>query len=164
MKKWIFILFFAVLIGLYFGLGAIFGIFQFLIVFGICTLILILLLIIWKKPDRKLNYAIGVYTTVFFGLIFCFIFARIKNVYNQNKANLIAERITDFKNDFDRYPSSLEELKTQTDLPKYFDQFKFKNFQYSLSKKTNEFNLTYSLDGWHINEFNSRTKKGQSRD
>jgi hypothetical protein len=111
-----------------------------------------------------MNYAIRIYTTLFFGLIFSLLFSRLKNGYNKNKADLIAERITDFKNDFDRYPNSLKELKTQTDLPKYFDQFKFKEFQYSLNKKTNEFNLTYLLDGWHINEFNSRTKEWQSRD
>ena len=163
MKKWILILSFAVLIGLYFGLGPIFGFFQLLVVFGICTLILIVLLIIWKD-GKKMNYAIRIYTTLFFGLVFSLLFTRIKNGYNQNKADLIAEQITNFKNDFDRYPNSLEELKTQTDLPKYFDQFKFKDFQYSLNKKTNEFNLTYLLDGWHINEFNSRTEEWQSRD
>ncbi|MGV7105224.1 hypothetical protein [Flavobacterium sp. U410] len=163
MKKWILILSFAILIGLYFGLGPIFGFFQLLAVFGICTLILIVLLIIWKD-GKKMNYAIRIYTTLFFGLIFSLLFSRLKNGYNKNKADLIAERITDFKNDFDRYPNSLKELKTQTDLPKYFDQFKFKEFQYSLNKKTNEFNLTYLLDGWHINEFNSRTKEWQSRD
>ena len=157
------ILSFAILIGLYFGLGPIFGFFQLLAVFGICTLIFIVLLIIWKD-GKKMNYAIRIYTTLFFGLIFSLLFSRLKNEYNKNKADLIAERITDFKNDFDRYPNSLEELKTQTDLPKYFDQFKFKEFQYSLNKKTNEFNLTYLLDGWHINEFNSRTKEWQSRD
>ncbi len=163
MRKWILILCLAIVIGLIFGLGPIFGFFQLLIVFGICTLILILLLIIWKD-GKKMNYAIRVYTTVFLGLIFCLLFARIKNGFNQQKADLIAERIIDFKNKFDRYPNSLNELQTQTKLPKYFDQFKFKDFEYSLNRKTNEFNLTYSLDGWHINEFNSKTKEWQSRE
>lgn len=164
MKKWILILFFAILIGLYFGLGPIFGFFQLLMFFVICTLILIVLLIIWGKPSKKLKYAIRIYITASFGLIFCLLFARIKNGYNQRNADLIAEQIIDFKNNFDRYPNSLTELKTETQLPKYFDQFKLKDFEYSLNKSTNEFNLFYSLDGWHINEFNSKNKEWESRD
>ena len=164
MKKWIFILFPAILIGLYFGLGTIFRFFQLLIAFGICTLILIALLIIWKRTSKKLNYVIRIYMTIFFGLIFCLIFTQIKNGYNQRKANLITEQIIDFKNKFDRYPNSLNELKIHSELPEYFDRFEFKNFKYSINNKANEFTLSYSLDGWHINEFNSRTKKWESRD
>ncbi|WP_159090904.1 hypothetical protein [Aquimarina aquimarini] len=164
MKKWILILFFAILIGLYFGLGTIFGFFKLLIFFGICTLILIVLVFIWKKPSKKRNYLISVYSTIFFGLIFCLLFARIKKGYNQHNADLVAEKIIEYKTEFEKYPNTLAELKNNAELPKYLDEYKFKDFEYSINKTTNEFTLTYSLDGWHINEFYSKTNEWKSRD
>ncbi len=164
MKKWILILLIAILIGLYFGLGTIFGFFKLLILFGISTLILIVLVLVWKKPSKKRNYSISVYLTIFFGLIFCLLFARIKKVYNQNNADLVVKKITEYKTDFKKYPNSLTELKNNTELPKYIEEYKLKDFQYSINKTTNEFTLTYSLDGWHINEFKSETNEWESRD
>lgn len=164
MKKWIFILFFAILIGLYFGLGTIFGLFKLLTFFSICTLILIILLLVWKKPSKNRNYSISVYLTIFFGLIFCFLFSRIKKGYNQHNADLVAEKIIKYKTEFEKYPSSLTELKNDTELPKYLEEYKFKNFEYSINKTTNQFTLTYSLDGWHINEYSSKTNEWKTRD
>lgn len=164
MKKWILILFFSILIGLYFGLGTIFGLFKLLIFFGIFTLILIILLFVWEKPSKKRNYSIRVYSTIFLGLIFCILFARIKKEYNQHNADLVTEKIIEYKKEFEKYPSSLTELKNDTELPKYLAEFKFNDFEYSLYKATNEFTLTYSLDGWHINEYNSKTNEWKSRD
>ncbi|WP_151895379.1 O-antigen ligase family protein [Patiriisocius marinistellae] len=164
MKNWLLILFFAILIGLYFGLGTIFGFFNLLIIFGICTPIFIVLLIIWKKPSKKFKYSIQIYTTIFFGLLFCLLFARLKNEYNQRKADLTVIKIQKYKTDFQRYPNSLAELKNETELPQYFDQFKFKDFDYIVNKSNGEFNLSYSLDGWHINEYDVNTNEWESRD
>ena len=164
MKKWLIIILIGILIGIIFGLGTVFGFFQLLILFGISTLIIIILFAVWKKPSRNLNYAIGIYASICFGLIFCFIFAKIKKEYNQRNADLITDKIIVFKNDFDRYPNSLNELKKEQELPKYFDQFELKDFEYSLNKSKKEFYLTYSLDGWHINEYDSETKDWQVRD
>ena len=164
MKKWILILFFAILIGLYFGLGTVFGLFKLLTFFGISTLFLIILLFVWKKPTKKRNHSISVYSTIFFGLIFCILFARIKKAYNQHNADLVAKKIIEHKTEFEKYPSSLTELKNDTELPKYLAEFKFKDFEYSVNKTTNEFTLTYSLDGWHINEYDSKTNEWKSRD
>ncbi|MFD2892585.1 hypothetical protein ACFS5J_11240 [Flavobacterium chuncheonense] len=164
MKKWLLILFFGILIGLYFGLGTIFGFFKLLILFGICTLILIVLLIVWKNSSKKRNYAIRVCATIFFGVIFSLLFAKIKQEYNQHNADLVAEKIIEYKSNFDKYPNSLNELKNKTELPKYLDEYKFRDFEYSNNNTTNEFTLTYSLDGWHINEFDSKTNEWKSRD
>ncbi|WP_420896130.1 hypothetical protein [Wenyingzhuangia gilva] len=164
MKKWILILFFAILIGLYFGLGTIFGFFNLLILFCTYTLILIVIVLIWKKPSKKRSYSISVYFTIFFGLIFCLLFARIKKRYNQYNADLVVKKITEYKTDFKKYPNSLTELKNNTELPKYIEKYKLKDFEYSINKATNEFSLTYSLDGWYINEFKSETNEWESRD
>ncbi|WP_298538009.1 hypothetical protein [uncultured Algibacter sp.] len=164
MKKWILILFLAILIGIYFGLGTVFGLFKLLTFFGISTLILIILLFVWKKPSKKRNYSISVYLIIFFGLIFCILFTRLKKEYNQHNADLIAGKIIEYKTEFEKYPSSLTELKNDTELPKYLAEFEFKDFEYSVNKTTNEFNLTYSLDGWHINEYDSETNQWKSRD
>ena len=164
MKKWILILLFAILIGLYFGLGTIFEFFKFIILFGISTLILVVLLLIWKKSSKKRNYLISVYFTIFFGVFFSLLFAKIKKENNLRNANLVAEKIIKYKTDFDKYPNSLNELKNNTELPKYFDEYKFKDFKYSKNKTTKEFTLTYYLDGWHINEYDSKTKEWKIRD
>ncbi|MEL0457611.1 hypothetical protein WJN01_15350 [Flavobacteriaceae bacterium SZ-1-7] len=164
MKKWILILFFSILIGLYFGLGTIFGFFKLLLFFGLSTLIFIVLILIWQKQFRKRNYAIRIYLTICFGLIFSLLIFQLKKAYNQHNANLLTEQIIDFRNNNNRLPNSIAELKKDTELPKYFDQFELKDFEYSLNQKTNEFNLSYSLDGWHINEFNSKTKEWETRD
>ena len=164
MKKWSLILFFAVLIGMYFGLGNIFNFFKLLFLFGICSLLLLVLIFIWKKPNQKLNYAIGVYITLIFGLIFSLAFAGIKKEYNQRQGEITADRILEFKRNHNRFPNSLSELGNEKELPKYFDQFELKEFEYSVNQSRNEFNLNYSLDGWHINELNSKNGEWQSRD
>ncbi|GEQ87459.1 hypothetical protein ULMS_29670 [Patiriisocius marinistellae] len=121
-------------------------------------------MIIWKKPSKKFKYSIQIYTTIFFGLLFCLLFARLKNEYNQRKADLTVIKIQKYKTDFQRYPNSLAELKNETELPQYFDQFKFKDFDYIVNKSNGEFNLSYSLDGWHINEYDVNTNEWESRD
>jgi hypothetical protein len=162
---WFLIIFISILIGLYFGLGTIFGLFYLYSIFGIATVLLIILGAVWNKVNKKLIFTVRVFMTLLIGLVFSFITIKTKNHLNKENAESLISDLNSYqlKNGF--LPKALSELVPgQADrVPKYFDTYELKEFQYQPTE-LGGFSLKYYLDGWHINKYQSETNNWKISD